>query len=417
MCAININDNKPCLLIMKYISALLYFIIFFLFYIPSLKAQTFQVDDYLQHSVIFTMGEEGYHNYRIPSVVQAKNGTLIAIVEGRRDKRGDPGAGHIDLVYKLSFDGGRNWSLIRVLVQSRENWAASNPTVLVDSTNGRIFVFYAVWMPGRGSHNSRPGTPDNQLWMRYSDDHGMNWSAAEEITRQGKDYQRWGRASFGPGHGIQLQNGRLIVPMSGPAEFDGIQETASYALYSDDGGKNWIRGGQINAPTNENTIVELRNGDLLMDARPRGRSNARWVAISKDRGESWGDPIQGLISPVIHASIIRYFQPDSPDNSLLIWSGIKGPEFMNRIPGHEIDYPNRILRTNLVMRVSVDQGKTFPAEFWIHKGPAAYSVITLIEDYGIGVIWEGGNLPTGTVNFTRIPKEVIQVFLDLSQRN
>ena len=381
----------------------------------SLLSHTLKIDDYLQHSVIFTMGEEGYHNYRIPSVVQANDGTLIAIAEGRRDRRGDPGAGHIDLVYKLSHDSGKNWTPLRVLVPSQDNWAASNPTSLIDSISGRIFVFYSTWMPGRGSHNSRPGTPDNQLWLRYSDDHGMSWSDPQDITRLGRDYERWGRASFGPGHGIQTKTGRLIVPMYGPSEFNGIPGTASYVLYSDDGGKKWKRGEQINAPTNENSIVELGNGDLLMDARQEGNSNTRWMAISRNYGESWDQPKQGLIAPVIHASVMGYPRAGSPENNLLLWSGIRGPEFMDRIPGTEISYPNKILRTNLVMRVSVDQGLSFPTEFWIHKGPAAYSVITLIHGYGVGVIWEGGNLPTGTVNFTRIPKEAFRIFLEPDQ--
>ncbi len=102
-----------------------------------------------EHSTVFRQGEDGYHTCRIPSIVQAKDGTLIAIVEGRRDSSHDPGGGHIDLVYKLSNDGGRSWSSLRIFEKSKEGWGASNPTSVVVNGIGRIIY---------GSTGVDPGT-------------------------------------------------------------------------------------------------------------------------------------------------------------------------------------------------------------------------------------------------------------------
>ncbi|PIY40123.1 MAG: hypothetical protein COZ05_18175, partial [Armatimonadetes bacterium CG_4_10_14_3_um_filter_59_10] len=41
------------------------------------------------HTDVFLGGEEGYHTYRIPSVITTLNGTLLAFCEGRRESGRD----------------------------------------------------------------------------------------------------------------------------------------------------------------------------------------------------------------------------------------------------------------------------------------------------------------------------------------
>ena len=40
---------------------------------------------------IFTSGENGYDTFRIPALVEAADGTLLAFAEGRLEGRGDAG--------------------------------------------------------------------------------------------------------------------------------------------------------------------------------------------------------------------------------------------------------------------------------------------------------------------------------------
>ena len=198
----------------------------------------------VEHHIVFNNGDDGYHTFRIPSVIQAKDGTLIAFAEGRRDNRGDPGRGHIDLVYKLSHDGGRTWSSLHILEKPKEGGCASNPTAVMDNKSGRIIIIYPMWEPGVSGKLSRPGSSDNRVMMRFSDDNGKNWSEVEEITDQARA-KEWGYTSLGPGHGIQTRTGRLIIPAYGNAPElpeDDPRKRASFAFYSDDGGKTWERG-------------------------------------------------------------------------------------------------------------------------------------------------------------------------------
>ena len=71
---------------------------------------TVAVHPMLVHVDVFQACKKGYHTYRIPSIANAPDDTLIAFAEGRRDNREDPSGGDIDLVYKRSKDSGVSWS-------------------------------------------------------------------------------------------------------------------------------------------------------------------------------------------------------------------------------------------------------------------------------------------------------------------
>lgn len=346
---------------------------------------------------VFRQGEDGCHTYRIPSLTVTPDGTLLAIVEARRDRGSDPGGGHIDLCFKRSTDGGRTWGRREFFDRSEEGWAASNPTAVVERASGRVIVVFCRWEPGRGGKNSRPGTSDNQLWLRTSDDSGRTWSPAADITAMGRDMERWGQAVPGPGHGIQAADGRLVIPVNAPClPPDPAPErtyglaagaggpvparTSSFALFSDDRGATWRRGRPLGRFTTENQVVELDDGRLMMDARQKEAVAHRWVAFSDDRGESWSAPRPGQELTQICAAIARGPAPaDGP--APLYWSGLKTP-----VPGSASDQARR----DLVLRVSRDGGDTFPGELEIGPGPAAYSDLAVLPDGSAGILWEGG---------------------------
>ena len=86
----------------------------------------------------------------------------------------------------------------------------------------------------------------------------------------------------------------------------------SHIIYSDDGGINWNLGGSTSQhQVNECTIIELNNGDLVLNMRNYTDDRLRKVSISKNQGVSWGDIYSdpSLIEPICQASMINIQRP------------------------------------------------------------------------------------------------------------
>ncbi len=355
------------------------------------------------HTDVFTSGKEGYHAFRIPALVTAADGTLIAFAEGRKENRSDPGGGDIDLVCKRSTDQGATWSALQVVDDPGEKWGASNPVPILDRSNGRLWIAFNRWEPGHGTESSKQGTTNNQTWLRYSDDHGKTWSAARDITRQSRHFDEWGAIFIGPGGGIQTRTGRLIIPAAMKNDSYSIAVATghfvvqmstmrAYVLYSDDHGQTWRRSDLLRAFTNEDQVVELADGAIMIDAR-QGDGEHRWVAVSQDGGQTWSRPRLGQKTPAIATGLERYtLESAGADRDRLVWTGITGPG-----------------RRNLVIRVSYDEGQTFAHERVLYGGLAAYSDTAILKDQTVGVLWERG-VSDGYqfITFTRVNREFLE---------
>jgi len=363
----------------------------------------YAADAWLRHTDVFRSGEAGYHTYRIPAIVETADGALLAFAEARKESRGDPGSGDIDLVVKRSQDRGATWSAVVVVDDPGEKWAASNPTPVLDRSNGRVWIAFNRWRPGKGTFESRPGTDDNQTWLRFSDDNGRSWSEARDITREARDFDHWGAMFLGPGGAIQTKSGRLLLPAARCPEVCNVMAAATgwrgslhlmqaYAIYSDNHGATWKRGELLPALTDENQLVELADGTVMMDAR-QGDGDRRWVAISQDGGLHWQKPLPGqLVSPVA-TSIERYsLKSAGADRDRLLWTGILGPG-----------------RKHLVVRVSYDEGQTWMNERTIYGGLAAYSDLLVLQDGTVGVLWERGVTALSQyITFSRFNREFLE---------
>lgn len=363
----------------------------------------FAADAFITHVNVFRSGVEGYNTYRIPALVTAPDGSLLAFAEGRKENQTDPGGGDIDLVLKRSTDNGASWSLLQVVDDPGEKWGASNPTPLVDRNTGRVWVAYNRWEPGQGMESSRPATMNNQAWLRWSEDNGRTWSAPKDITRASRDFDGWGSMFLGPGGAIQTRTGRFILPgvmcpdacsvLATAPNFRGsMSMMRAYALYSDDHGETWRRGALLRAISDENQMVELADGAIMVDARQWG-GDSRWIAISSDGGETWSQPRPGQQVTPVCTSIERFTQAkDAQGRNRILWTGPAGPG-----------------RKGLVVRISYDEGQTFVNERQIYGGLAAYSDIAILKDGTAGVLWEQGiSRLSQFITFTRFNLEFIE---------
>lgn len=198
------------------------------------------VDPLFKQSVVFSSGD-GYPVYRIPAIITTGLGTILAFAEGRPSVND---LGENDIVLKRSLDGGQSWQAMSVpLPHALANLATrgfSNPTPVVDRTTGDIFLF-ASRPALSGANNSA------EIYVTKSTDDGISWSAPTDISADirpnGDKYML-----SGPGHAIQMDNGRLIIPFYSRALNDNAQSGVPHVAYSDDHGGSWHLGGEVPKP-------------------------------------------------------------------------------------------------------------------------------------------------------------------------
>ncbi len=326
----------------------------------------------IQHSDVFVAGQGGYAGYRIPALETAPDGTLLAFAEARKHNLSDPGypGQDIDLVLRRSLDGGATWGGLQLIEDAGEMWSAANPATLVDRHSGLVWLFYLRNRPGCNTYKSRPGTDDNVLLARTSADNGATWSEPIDLTRAVKDLAdpQWRTSVIGPGGALQMRSGRLVIPVWK------FEPWGIFAAFSADHGRTWERGEVVPGVVgDECQLVELADGRLLFDMRQQ-KGPHRYRSISDDGGRTWSAPFAGEeLGPVCCAIQRCTLRAAGADRDRLLWTGPKGPG-----------------RNHLVLRVSYDEGRTFPHERPIGSGPAAYSDLTILADGTIGVLWERG---------------------------
>ena len=325
-------------------------------------------------------GKGGYGSYRIPSLIVASNGTLLAFAEGRK-KSGD--SGNIDLLLRRSEDNGKTWLPEQVVWDDSTN-TCGNPTPVVDEQTGRIWLFM-TWNRGDDSEGEiiqKKSKDTRRVFLSYSDDNGETWSNPRDVTSQTKKLD-WGWYATGPGVGIQLKHGkykgRLIIPAD--HSFDkpdgkhyGNYGYGAHVIISDDHGKTWRISEPVEQEVNENQIVELPDGTLMMNARNYNDKHSRAVAYSKDGGDTWSDIIfdYQLVESKCQGSILNF--GNYHGRNMLLFSNPAVP----------------VGRTHMTIKTSFDNGKSWSNAKLITAGPAAYSCLTKLPNGNIGLFYEMG---------------------------
>src|SRR5690606_13073797 len=81
--------------------------------------------------------------YRIPALITAPNGDLIAAIDERVPDCSDlRGSRDINIVLRRSSDNGISWSDIQTVVDFPDGKSASDPSMIVDKATDDVFLFY-----------------------------------------------------------------------------------------------------------------------------------------------------------------------------------------------------------------------------------------------------------------------------------
>ena len=333
-------------------------------------------------------GKAPNHTYRIPTMCLTKGGAILLFAEKRKNHEHDNG--DIDTVARRSEDGGKTWGK-ETVVADMDKYTFGNICPIVDPKTGRITALLD-WNKMHEYHQ-KPGFGEDsrRIYVIHSDDDGKTWSRPENITEQIKKTD-WVWFANGPGTGFVKQfephKGRYIAPANHSQveqvrnKKTGKDETKNiyyaHAVYSDDAGKTWKSSESYAARhTNECEIVELANGDLMLNMRNHGSAKKqRAVAVSKDGGETWGETTWDatLPEPQCMGSIMRHTLPTNAKPGLILFSNPANDKGRDRI--------------NLTLRASKDEGKTWTKSLVIDPGKAAYSHLVVLKDGTIGIAYE-----------------------------
>ena len=344
-------------------------------------------------------GVAGFKCHRIPALTTATNGWIIAAWDGRPETCQDaPQANSI--VYRISKDGGKSWTPIQIALAETpgaNKVGFSDPSFVVDRTTGTIFLF-SVKSFDAGLFQSQLGTDPTARNILHahvveSHDNGQTWVNPRTITDQvtaGYEGQ-WFTRFASSGEGIQLRYGahagRLIQQYA--VANSGSTSLMAVSVYSDDHGVTWKPGTPSEGSADENKVVELSDGRLLLNSRTQGTAGQRLEAISYDGGQTWG-PFRhnwDLTDPRNNASIIRAY-PNAPQGSararVLLFSNADSSS----------------ARANGTIRVSYDDGFTWNEGKVFESGDMAYSTLHALNDGTWGLLYETGGYKN--IDFMRV---------------
>lgn len=348
----------------------------------ALTGSVAAAESFIEKQDLFTVGDhEAYHLYHIPGIVVTAKGSVLAWCEARKHAAGVSDWDDIRILLRRSTDEGVTWST-PVSIANVEGPKTKNPFALRMKNVDPNGVTYnnPVLIAGRD------GTVHMLFCLEYmrcfyqrSADDGLSWSSPVEITEAfdafKKDYD-WKVLATGPNHSIQLRNGRLVVPvwLSTGSGGNAHRPSVTATIYSDDEGKTW-KAGNIAVPCteewinpNETVALELDDGRVMLNVRSESKAHRRLVTISTDGATGWSTPQfdDALLEPICMSGIVRYHHGGQ---SLILFSNPHnlGREHGLADPGQSRD------RKNLSVKISRDEGRTWPVNKLLEAGPSMYS--------------------------------------------
>ena len=311
-----------------------------------------------------------FESVRIPKIVTAGDGTLLAFAKGCG-------------LLRRSTDEGSTWGAIQEVGDDIDGNA------IVDDSSGDILVVCPQ---------------DQSLWR--SADRGETWGREDIVVKPnaiGHGTPDGLPASAGASEsGISLRcgqhKGRLLMPVRiQPPEGSNDQEYWAYnynaAIYSDDGGKTWQTSGPVQSGTGEGTLAELADGRIYYNSRCHmAVDHRRRIAWSHDGGHRWTDwQVSEYLYEIGEPFYFKYgTKPSYGCNAGLVRMPPEATDGKDVLLFSTPDNPGSS-RVRMTVWASFDGAQTWPVKRLVYEGPSAYSSLTADTQGNIFLLFERGD--------------------------
>jgi len=348
---------------------------------------------------LFEAGKGDYALYRIPGIVVTAKGTALAYCEARLTASD---WSTIDIMVRRSTDGGKTWQP-RAKIADVPGPKEKNPAAVTKKVGKTTDVTYNNPV----AFADRDGAVHMLYCLEYmrcfyirSDDDGITWSAPVEITKTFDAFRPkydWKVIATGPAHGIQLRTGRLVVPIwiSTGTGGNAHRPSVTATIYSDNHGKSW-KAGEIAVPDteewifpNETVLVELADGRVMLNVRSESLAHRRLVTTSPDGATDWSKPRfdDALLEPICMASIVRVSGGKAGEKTRIAFAN---PHNLERDDQKAAAGKSRD-RKNLSIKMSYDEGQTWPVSKSLESGWSGYSDLAVLPNGTILCFYERGS--------------------------
>lgn len=343
-------------------------------------------EPFFAETTLWEAGVDPLASYHVHGLAVLPDDTILACTEGRHEVCD---AGPHDLLVRRSTDGGQTWSQSQAVATADNGEIWANPTFVVDHVTGEVFLFHNLCE--KLPENTSCSADSSTMYVISSTDGGATWGERRSLAGLFDQFPyNWAMHGPGPGHGIQLDTGRLLLVASHRTIITGVPtENRNYGattIYSDDHGRTWHSGSAVpmapGHPTvGEATLVQREDGTVVVNSRPgSGQDWPRDIAVSEDGGVTWSLPTMDF-----NAGLFNGCQ-----TSLVRYSGGPGSQDVNRVL---LSHPDAPMRWNMTVSVSYDEGHSFRYSRSVNPGRGFYSDLGRLSDGTIVLLYGcDGNL-------------------------
>ncbi|XP_059184642.1 sialidase-3-like [Centropristis striata] len=341
--------------------------------------------------------------YRIPALFYNRNNkTLMAFAEKRRTK---DDSSSLELVMKTATvnmdENNHEWSEVKPVKEAHlDGYRPMNPCPVYEKTSQTLFLFF-ICVEGTVSESYQIRTGCNKARLCYvkTTDDGQSWSDFTDLTEQLVKEQRWATFAVGPGHGLQTETGRLIVPLYAYASSCCssccccikccCSTPHALSLYSVDGGNTWQFGKMLKQQSLECEMAEYfdekQESSIYCNARTGGGN--REEAISRNKGKDFSKLSPKRLTETgkgCQGSVVS-FPAQGADT--------EGDQSQSKNKWLLFSHPsNKCKRIDLGVYLNKSPGNpdTWSKPCILYRGPSGYSDLAYIDDGWFACLMECG---------------------------